>query len=106
MGFKPERFKKGSGNILRKVLQQLENAGYVKKDKTGRIVTPNGQKFMDSMARTVPNTETYVNQRQAEAAAQIQAAPVRQNQPTVQASAKPAMQQQPKPQKAPAPQTK
>src|SRR3989344_4642332 len=53
MGYKPERFKKGSGSILRKVLQQLEKAGYVKKEKTGRIVTAEGQKFLDSVAKTV-----------------------------------------------------
>ena len=53
-GYKPEKFMKGSGNILRKVLQQLEKAGYVKKEKTGRILTPAGQKFLDSVAKQVP----------------------------------------------------
>lgn len=49
-GVKPERFKKGSGNIIRKVLQQLEAAGFVKKSKKGRKITPQGQKYLDNMA--------------------------------------------------------
>src|SRR3989338_498733 len=54
MGYKPERFKRGSGSVLRKVLQQLEKAGYVKKEKAGRIVTPEGQKLLDSISKTTP----------------------------------------------------
>lgn len=49
-GHKPERFFKASGNILRKGLQQLEAAGYVKKTREGRQITAAGQKFLESMA--------------------------------------------------------
>jgi len=48
-GHKPEKFKKGSGSIIRKCLQQLEAAGLVKKSegtKKGRIVTEEGKKFI------------------------------------------------------------
>lgn len=53
-GHKKERFYKGSGNILRKILQQLEKAGYVKQAEKGvhkgRIATPKGRSFLDKIA--------------------------------------------------------
>ena len=53
-GHKPEEFRKGSGNIIRKALQQLEKAGYVKQVEKGihkgRIVTPQGKSFLDKVA--------------------------------------------------------
>src|SRR3989344_2656245 len=53
-GVKKEHFYKGSGSILRKSLQQLEKAGFVKfADKgvhKGRIITPKGQSFLDKAA--------------------------------------------------------
>jgi len=53
-GVKKERFYKGSGNILRKILQQLEKAGLLsfKKDGVhrGRIITAKGQSFVDKIA--------------------------------------------------------
>jgi small subunit ribosomal protein S19e len=47
------RFAKGSGSIVREALQQLEKAGYVKKIKLGRLITPEGQAFMDDMSFTI-----------------------------------------------------
>jgi small subunit ribosomal protein S19e len=44
------RFAKGSGSIIREALKQLEKAGYVKKVKLGRLITPEGQAFMDDMS--------------------------------------------------------
>ncbi|MDP7080358.1 MAG: 30S ribosomal protein S19e [Candidatus Undinarchaeales archaeon] len=53
-GMKPERFQKAGGKILRNILQQLEGSGYVKVKKgSGRIVSPKGQKFLDSLALKV-----------------------------------------------------
>ena len=57
-GVKPERFYKGSGNIIRKILQQLEEAGYIKKHErnrrvVGRVITPAGQKFLDAQSKAV-----------------------------------------------------
>lgn len=49
-GHKPAEFRKSSGNILRKILQQLEAAGFVKKDKKGRIITSKGQRFLNKIA--------------------------------------------------------
>ncbi len=49
---KPARFRKASGSFIRKVLQQLEAAGFVKKSKngTGREITSKGRKFLDNIA--------------------------------------------------------
>ena len=56
-GVKKEHFYKGSGNILRKALQQLEKAGFVKFSEKGihkgRIVTPKGKSFLDKIATQI-----------------------------------------------------
>ena len=52
-GHAPEEFRRGSGKIIRTILQQLEKAGYIKKEKkgshAGRIVTPKGKSFLDKL---------------------------------------------------------
>jgi small subunit ribosomal protein S19e len=57
-GFKPEAFKKGSGKIIRVILQQSDKAGFteiqkpvrgVKSKKPGRILTDKGKKFMEAI---------------------------------------------------------
>ena len=47
-GHKPEHKYKASGAIIRKILQQLEAADFVKKDekKKGRIITKKGKDFL------------------------------------------------------------
>ncbi|VVB59179.1 30S ribosomal protein S19e [uncultured archaeon] len=52
-GYKPEKKVQASGNIIRKILQQLEAAKLVKKGKKGRQVTAAGQKFLDKVAKNV-----------------------------------------------------
>lgn len=56
-GHKPERFCKGSGSILRKALQQLEEADFVKKAEKGahkgRVLTPKGISFLDKIAMQI-----------------------------------------------------
>lgn len=56
-GHKPGRQVRGSGNILRKVLQQLEAAKLVKQTtinkRKGRVVTPKGQALLDACAYEV-----------------------------------------------------
>ncbi|MCQ8903725.1 MAG: 30S ribosomal protein S19e [Methanothrix sp.] len=47
------RSVKGSGSVIREALQQLEKAGYVKKQKDGRHITPEGQAFLDDIAHRV-----------------------------------------------------
>lgn len=52
-GSKPNKSVKGSGSILRKSLQQLEAAGFVAKQKSGRVITPAGTSFLDGIAHSV-----------------------------------------------------
>ncbi|MFQ6089485.1 MAG: 30S ribosomal protein S19e [Candidatus Methanofastidiosia archaeon] len=49
-GHKPEKFRKGSEAILRRLLSQLKNAGYVKTSKKGRELTPEGISFLDRLS--------------------------------------------------------
>ena len=61
-GVKKEHFYKGSGNILRKSLQQLEKAGFVKFAEKGvhkgRIITPKGRAFLDKISTNLKKTST------------------------------------------------
>jgi small subunit ribosomal protein S19e len=56
-GHKTEHFYPASGNIIRKVLQQLEKAGYLKKEEKmqhrGRVITPAGKSFLDKVATQI-----------------------------------------------------
>jgi small subunit ribosomal protein S19e len=52
-GSKPNAFRKGSGSVLRKALQQLEAAGLIIHDKTGRRVSPAGMSFLDNLSQEV-----------------------------------------------------
>lgn len=56
-GYKPAHFRKASGNIIRKILQQLEKAGLIQKANKGRKITPKGQKFLDNIAFEVSKNE-------------------------------------------------
>jgi small subunit ribosomal protein S19e len=47
---KPERFVKGSGSIIRKAMQQLESAGFVKTTPKGREISSQGRSFLDNSA--------------------------------------------------------
>ncbi|HHE36923.1 MAG TPA: 30S ribosomal protein S19e [Candidatus Woesearchaeota archaeon] len=53
-GVKPERFYKGSGSIIRRILQQLESAGLLKQETKGkhkgRVLTPKAHSLI---ARTI-----------------------------------------------------
>ncbi len=54
-GHKPARFRRSSGSIIRKILQQLETAGLVEKNanKVGRKLSPAGRKLLDKIAYEV-----------------------------------------------------
>lgn len=56
-GHKPPEFRKTGGSAIRKVLQQLQAAGFVKyKDKgikKGRIITPQGLSFLEKTAKSI-----------------------------------------------------
>ena len=56
-GFKPEKFKKAGGKIIRMILQQSDKAGFTEitttvrgsKVKPGRQLTQSGKSFMESI---------------------------------------------------------
>lgn len=50
----PNQARKGGGKIIRVCLQQLEAAELIKKDgNKGRVVTPQGQSFLNNIAHEV-----------------------------------------------------
>ncbi len=54
-GYKPAEFRKSSGNILRKILQQLETAGLIKQDTKeshkGRVITGKGVSLLNKASK-------------------------------------------------------
>ena len=56
-GYKPSKFYKASGKIIRTILQQLEKAGYIKfeekKVHKGRVVTKKGKSFLDKLSNSL-----------------------------------------------------
>jgi len=50
---RPERTRKAGGAIIRKILQQLEQAGLVAKTKQGRVLTPEGKSLVDRVASKI-----------------------------------------------------
>ena len=60
-GTKTEHFYKGSGSIIRKIMQQLEKEGFVKTDlksvHKGRSITAKGKKFLDDVAGKISNIQ-------------------------------------------------
>ena len=62
MGMAPEHFYPGSGSVIRKILQQLEKAGFAKQTQKGthkgRIATPKGIAFLDKLVLEVVKTQT------------------------------------------------
>lgn len=52
-GHKPEHFVKASGAVLRSVVQQLDQAGFTKKEKSGRTLSPKGQSLLDNTAKEI-----------------------------------------------------
>ena len=56
-GVRPSKFTKASGAVLRKILQQLETAGFLKLKKEGlskgRVITPAGIALLHTSAQKV-----------------------------------------------------
>ena len=75
-GHQPPRFYKGSGSIIRKILQQLEKVGFLKKEEKlkhkGRRITPQGKSFLDKIATQIckgskkPEVKPKVEEKSAE----------------------------------------
>lgn len=70
-GYKPEHFYKGSGSIIRKIIQQLEKEGFVKTDlksqHKGRLITARGKKFLDDVASRITNIPAHTQEEKKEA---------------------------------------
>lgn len=58
-GVKPGKFYRASGNVLRKVLQQLQKSGLVEESKDkkrkGRIISGKGKSLLDKTASKIAN---------------------------------------------------
>ncbi len=52
-GHKPAISKRAAGGNLRRILQQLELAGLVAKDRKGRKLSPQGQKLLSSVEKAM-----------------------------------------------------
>ncbi len=72
-GSRPNKFRKGSGSVLRKALQQLEAAGLIIHDKTGRRVSPVGMAFLDNLSQEVKITPPAPVPKRAKAVAEPEA---------------------------------
>ncbi|HDR53575.1 MAG TPA: 30S ribosomal protein S19e [archaeon] len=57
-GSRPEKTCQGSGKILRTILKQLETQKLVKPTPKGRVLTPEGQSYLDKMAKRVKTSGT------------------------------------------------
>ncbi len=62
-GGAPNKFKKGSGSIIRIALKQLEDIGYIQQTTEGRTVTATGQSYLDNKAteliKDIPELSKY-----------------------------------------------
>ena len=52
-GVKPEKFIKGSGKIIRFILQEFDKLGFTEKKRGGRKITPKGQAYLDSISSKI-----------------------------------------------------
>lgn len=54
-GFMPEKFYRGSGKVIRMILQQLEQQQLIVQQQKGvhkgRVITPKGKKLLDTLAK-------------------------------------------------------
>ncbi|OHS96068.1 30S ribosomal protein S19e [Tritrichomonas foetus] len=57
-GVAPRHHAQSSGKVIRTILNQLESAGFVKKeDGNGRSITPRGQKQLDTIASEIKKAQ-------------------------------------------------
>jgi small subunit ribosomal protein S19e len=64
-GSSPYQFRKGSGSIVRKIFQQLEKAGLVEKNKSGRRISAAGMSYLDALANDIATTPVQPVQKKA-----------------------------------------
>lgn len=49
-GVKPGRFQKGSGKIIRVILQEFDSLGFTEKTKKGRKITKKGREYLNKIS--------------------------------------------------------
>ncbi|ADL19618.1 30S ribosomal protein S19e [Acidilobus saccharovorans 345-15] len=54
-GVRPAHFAEGGGSNIRRILQQLEQAGLVKSTGRGRVLSPKGRSLLDEVAKEIAN---------------------------------------------------
>jgi len=63
-GYDPEHFYPGSGSVVRKILQQLEKAGFAKQVAKGvhkgRIISPKGQQLLEGVSSVIMKEQGIV----------------------------------------------
>lgn len=60
-GTRPSRHKKGSGSVIRKALQSLEQMDILKKNNQGgRLLTSKGQSELDRVAMTCLSDQAFI----------------------------------------------
>lgn len=57
-GVRPEIHRPAGGSAIRKAMQALEKAGYMKKQKVGRAITGKGKKLLDQTAKEIKSSES------------------------------------------------
>ena len=65
-GARPNQFRKGSGAVIRTIVQQLESAGLIVRDKAGRKVSPAGMSFLDGTAYGLVSSAAEGTSQQSE----------------------------------------
>ncbi|GBE54230.1 MAG TPA: 30S ribosomal protein S19e [Euryarchaeota archaeon] len=62
-GYKPDGVRRGSGAVIKNILNQLEKAGFVDKTEKGRKISSKGVSFIDSISSKIikkhPELEIY-----------------------------------------------
>ncbi|RMF32235.1 MAG: 30S ribosomal protein S19e [Candidatus Nitrosothermus koennekii] len=53
VGYAKAHHRDAGGAIIRNALHQLENANYIMKAREGRIVTPDGMRLVDAIAKEI-----------------------------------------------------
>jgi small subunit ribosomal protein S19e len=88
-GHKKAHFKKGSGSVIRKILQQLEKAGLIKFVEKGihkgRVIAPKGKSILDKTAAAISKTKPKKKVVKKEAPKEEPKAPVKKEEPKPEA---------------------
>jgi small subunit ribosomal protein S19e len=67
-GVKPHHFSRASGKVIRLCLQELEKAGLLKKEKSGRVISGKGESYLNAKAKELKRSleEKALREKEAE----------------------------------------